>query len=194
MVGGLTTGDSRGYSSLAHEIIVGGLNAGVYTRGVFSLKDARFGAQRRKKRLLRSSASPMPTRHKARHKLTSPGATPSIRPPSADWQLPALSSTARPSPSEAPSLRLHGASDAAPAQQRGRHDEYPLARRYRASRTDGVTVLQLRAPWLRDLPGFFSEACANWLWPAPRLAPPVQCLRCLAAERHQLLRVQHERQ
>src|SRR5262245_2374025 len=51
MVGGLTTGDSRGYSSLAHEIIGGGLNAGVYTRGVFSLqsKDARFGAQRRKK-------------------------------------------------------------------------------------------------------------------------------------------------
>src|SRR5262249_59758946 len=33
--------------------------------------------------------------HKARHKLTSPGATPSIRPPSADWQLLALSSTAR---------------------------------------------------------------------------------------------------
>ena len=29
MVGGLTTGDSRGYSSLAHEIIGGGLNAGV---------------------------------------------------------------------------------------------------------------------------------------------------------------------
>src|SRR5262249_56879328 len=34
---------------------------------------------------------------------------------------------------QGPSLRLHGASDAAPAQQRGRHDEYPLARRYRAS-------------------------------------------------------------
>src|SRR5215468_5758246 len=31
---------------------------------------------------------------------------------------------------QGPSLRLHGASDAAPAQQRGRHDEYPLARRY----------------------------------------------------------------
>jgi hypothetical protein len=51
-------------------------------------KDARFGAQRRKKRLLRSSASPMPTRHKARHKLTSPGPTTSIRPPSAAWQRP----------------------------------------------------------------------------------------------------------
>ena len=36
--GGLTTGDSRGYSSLAHEIIGDGLNAGVYTRGVFSLR------------------------------------------------------------------------------------------------------------------------------------------------------------
>src|SRR5262249_19434519 len=38
---------------------------------------------------------------KARHRRTSPGATPWTRPPSADWQLLALSSTARPSPSEA---------------------------------------------------------------------------------------------
>ena len=42
-----------------------------------------------------------------------------------------ISSALRPA-HQGPSLRLHGG-DAAPAQQRGRHDEYPLARRYRAS-------------------------------------------------------------
>src|SRR5262249_28388688 len=74
---------------------------------------------------------------KARHKLTSPGATPSIRLRSADWRPPALSSTARSSPGEALGSALRaaltrglpcvctGASDAAPAQQRGRHNEYP---------------------------------------------------------------------
>jgi hypothetical protein len=50
--------------------------------------------------------------------------------------------------------------------------------------TDGADGVAARVPWLSDLHGFFSGACANWLWPAPRLAPPVQCLRCPAAQGH----------
>ena len=136
--------------------------------------------------------------HRARHRRTSPGATPSIRPPSADWQLPALSSAARSSPGEALGSALGPCSPGAfSASARGLLTPHRLS-----SEGDTIcpplqsihgrmelTVLQLASRGSAACTAFLSGACANWLWPAPRLAPPVQYLRCPAAQVHQLLRM-----
>ena len=121
---------------------------------------------------------------KARHRRTSPGPTTSIRPPSAAWQLPALSSTARSSPSEALGSALRPRSPGAfPASARGLLTPHRLssegdtmnirlpAATQSIHRRMELTVLQLAPRGSATCPGFFSGACANWLWPAPRLAP-----------------------
>src|SRR5262245_65634087 len=104
---------------------------------------------------------------KAKHRRTSPGATPSIRPPSADWQLPALSSTAWPSPSEALGSALRPRSPGVfPASARGLLTPHRLSSegdtmniRLTAATEhpwpDGADGVAARAPCLSDLPGFF---------------------------------------
>src|SRR5262249_57256942 len=84
---------------------------------------------------------------RARHRRTSPGPTTSIRPPSADWQLPALSSTARPSPGEALGSALRPRSPGAfPASARGLLTPHRLS-------SEGDTM-NIRLPALQSIQGW----------------------------------------